>query len=643
MNLYSGSESDEFGYDLTVSDEEQLIAVVDGLSPQASRASAQQPARARASPGGPPATPSKSRPSPAVPSGCASSHRQPASSFLDGRLNATTAVHETLADLDPDDLDFDITELELSQPEFSQVKSSQLESSPGFSNATPSARHFSPQRPQPPAIQRWLAPTVSAASDVEDRGSLLSFVSRTKPRSTPSILTEEPVQYPNLSRALSDALKSPGTPLETDQTDDQQTIITSRSGDTRPPLLRWRTFPKKPLSVSDLTAGSWCELQHFYVLDRRGGRRFRTEAMKAGSVIHERLEREVHTPVQVDIATREDAFGLKIWNIIQGLRTLRDTGIARELEVWGFIDGQLVNGIVDGLSYENPDPSLEEETLSTRGSQSSSQSSQYQLSLGNKLIFITDVKTRSSKRPPSHAQARGTMVQLFLYHRFISDMASSKLDYLRVFARYGLRPDEPFSDSFVAQMASLHDFFHSDSDGESFDSDFTTTTTATTEKAPSIDSDDFVTAVSTPERLGNSLSDIVYMKYRTLRSLIPLLKWELQMTFPRGSSSLGQVVAVEYRYRAKSEDDEEGGSVIGVDSYFVEPEILNEYLRETMQWWKGEREPQGVQIEEAFKCRTCEFVEDCEWRVNLDQERLRKARKRGREREAKRKQKSQGV
>jgi len=615
----SGSDSDPYGYDLTISDEERLIAVVDTLSPPPRRARAQASGAARVSQG----SPSKTRSSRTVSgSSSSSSSSSSGSSSLDSHFKAAIAVHETLEQIGEGDLDFDINE---------------LESERAYSHGSGSGLDVPPRRAQPPAIQRWLAPSVSS-----DNRSLASFVSRTKPRSTASVLSERSVRYPDrefpfisvplvicltdpkrlVSRALSDARKNSDSPAESDE---QENPPPRPPGDNLSPIIRWRSFPKKPLSVTDLTAGVWCELQHFYVLDRRGGRRFKTAAMKAGSVIHDRLEREIYKPVEVDIVKREDAFGLKIWNIIQGLRTLRDTGQTREMEVWGFVEGQLVNGIVDGLSYTNPDIELEEDVISERGSQSS-QSSQHQLSLGNRMIFVTDVKTRSSKTPPPQTQVRGAIIQLFLYHRFLSDMASGKLDYLRVFARYGLNPDETFSDSFMAKMASLYDDILSDNESD-LDSDATERTETTA---------DFVTAVSTPSQIGDRLSDLVYMKYRTLRSLIPLLKFEVQITFPRGAATLGQIVAVEYRYRARSAADENGGSVICTNTFFVEPEKLDAYLQDNMQWWRGEREPRGVGIEEGFKCGTCEFVEECDWRINLDQEMLRKAKRKSSEREAKR-------
>ena len=62
----------------------------------------------------------------------------------------------------------------------------------------------------------------------------------------------------------------------------------------------------------------------------------------------------------VTITIKEDSWGLRIWNVIQGLRTLRDTGRTRELEVWGILEGQVVNGVIDELSYDCPDPTYKE-------------------------------------------------------------------------------------------------------------------------------------------------------------------------------------------------------------------------------------------------------------------------------------------
>lgn len=356
--------------------------------------------------------------------------------------------------------------------------------------------------------------------------------------------------------------------------------------DERPPLARFRSFPKKPFSVSDLTASSWCELQYWYTLTRLPfGRKTRTAAMKEGTKIHKELEDEVHTTVHVEITTKEDAFGLRVWNLIQGLRTLRETGLTRELEVWGLVDGNLVNGVIDGVSHSHPDGQSEKQAEAAKKDQPSITSFFPSSMPKGPLVYLTDVKTRGTRKPANTAQLRPAMVQLYLYHRFLSDMAGQKLDFFRVFRRYNLNPDEFFSDTFLAQMMSMHD-------AEVFDSSPSSSPTAS------------------PDPL----------KYRSLRELIPLLASEISETFPAGADSIAPLLSVEYRFRGD-------GSLIDNRTFPVDGAALDAYLSRSLQWWKGERDPRGVQIEDAWKCMVCEFADDCTWRKGLDEARLTSVRR----------------
>ena len=57
--------------------------------------------------------------------------------------------------------------------------------------------------------------------------------------------------------------------------------------------------------------------------------------------------------------------------------------------------------------------------------------------------------------------------------------------------------------------------------------------------------------------------------------------------------------------------------------------MLQRYIDYEMQWWTGEREPRGVEVEDAFKCRSCDFVNTCKWRIGMakrDGERAREKR-----------------
>ncbi len=122
------------------------------------------------------------------------------------------------------------------------------------------------------------------------------------------------------------------------------------------PITRFRKY--RPLTVSDFVAPAWCELQYFYSLSKYGKIR-RTAFMKKGTEVHRTLELEVHEYVPVEVRSKEDSWGLRIWNVIQGLRALRVTGVTRELDVWGVVNGEVVSGVIDEVSTTCPDLELE--------------------------------------------------------------------------------------------------------------------------------------------------------------------------------------------------------------------------------------------------------------------------------------------
>ncbi|RDA85677.1 hypothetical protein CP532_4630 [Ophiocordyceps camponoti-leonardi (nom. inval.)] len=426
------------------------------------------------------------------------------------------------------------------------------------------------------------------------------------------------VDYPDLSRALSELRKQPNDESSATTTTTATAIISDST--TASPLQRFRSFPRKPLSVSDLTSGAWCELQYWYTLSRLpGGRRSRTPAMRQGSKVHQKLEDEVHVRVKVEVLSKEDSFALKLWNFIQGLRTLRDTGLTRELEVWGMVDGNLVNGVIDGLSHENPNPDFEEELSSQASSSSSSNKKSTNALLTdyfppqNKTpspgpkVYLTDVKTRGSTAPVSGAQLRPAKIQLLLYHRFLSAMASDELDLDVVVGRYGLNADRVLSDTFLAQMGGLHEevFYDAPSSppaAEGNESHSSSSSSSSSSSPPP--------SHSTDEPI----------RYRSLREIWSLLRQETRQTFPQGRTSLGHILRVQYVHRLD-------GRSLDAHDFPVSNQALDGYLSRYMSWWRGERRAVGVDIEEAFKCRSCEFAPDCEWRLALDGKRLDDARK----------------
>jgi exonuclease V len=366
--------------------------------------------------------------------------------------------------------------------------------------------------------------------------------------------------------------------------------------------------------------------------------------MKQGTTIHKALEDEVHTTVPVDITTNEDKWGLRIWNIVQGLRTLRDTGRTRELEVWGMVGGEIVNGIVDELSYDCPDPKLEGEideryanaqrardalpeyqtTIKDYLVSSAGEGSHESLETGiknqqamhpppvpgkqkEKLVYITDIKTRSVKSLPAGASIRPTVMQLHLYHHMVENLTHNNFPLQALADRYKLDINSTFSDSFIVQVGSLNqDFFDTVKEqlGASEDK------VLASQIASSQDSTDLL------------------LRHNNLSSLWNFMIQQFQQTFllnptfsvpctpsstpqsihdmPTSSTRLSPILTATYLSSKTSE-------LLGSKSILFDASLLKDYLEDELSWWKGERGARGVELQEAWKCRSCDFRDDCSW------------------------------
>lgn len=412
------------------------------------------------------------------------------------------------------------------------------------------------------------------------------------------------------------------------------------------PLQRFRQPPRKALSVTDLVSPAWCELQFWYTLSKLG-RKKPTAAMKQGTVAHKILEDQVHVTLPVDIPTREDGWALRIWNVIQSLRTLRTTGMTREFEVWGTVDGEIVTGVIDQISNECPDPELEASEegrfsaihtspsmiqeggvsindyflSASQGAHLLSDLSQTgQVSENNQVdipqseskskqkskftYYILDVKTRQGKNPSvptlSSSSFRPTALQLQLYYHFLTRLITTEETTIEAIAsRYNLDVNAPFSDSFLAQMLALNEQFE-------------------TESNPS-----------------NPTDDIPFpLEYNNLSSLWDLMKSQLRMTFLDPSSlessmddpnkeaalSLSPLLTAAYISPPDPDSPQKAVSYIGSRSFIFESYKLYAYLNNAMRWWHGLRPPRGVQVWDAWKCRMCDFYDECEWRKEKDEE-----------------------
>ncbi|PLB34123.1 exonuclease V [Aspergillus candidus] len=461
---------------------------------------------------------------------------------------------------------------------------------------------------------------------------------------------------------------------ERQRTREQDGITTTTDAptepDTRSPVERFRRPPNKAFSVTDLISPAWCELQYWYTLTKFGRKR-RTAAMKTGSTIHKTLEDEIYTTVSVEITTREDALALRILNVIQGLRMLREYGITRELEVWGVVDGELVNGVIDQLSYECPDPELEATAASYYADVEASRDvmPEYQMSLSDYLlsptqggkrlsdvfspdeaeqqqssldeaaggssqseeafnlprVYMTDVKTRNSKSVPTvkSSSFRPTLLQLQIYYHMLNRMVTSDdVSIEMIAARYDLDPERRFTVAFINEVGGLNDQF--------FD--------ALSSSSPEVNPD------SSPSGSSQDSTSIL-LTHSNLTQLWGFMKDQLRLTFllppPSQSSSspsppissapsipsefqprllesyatvISPLLTARYLSSTPADDDDLQPRVLGSRSFLFDPTSMMSYLTDQMEWWRGQRAPRGVEVMDAWKCRICEFNDECTWR-----------------------------
>lgn len=69
------------------------------------------------------------------------------------------------------------------------------------------------------------------------------------------------------------------------------------------------------------------------------------------------------------------------------------------------------------------------------------------------------------------------------------------------------------------------------------------------------------------------------------------------------------VLQLEYCHQGSS-------SFIGTVLVQFDESQLRAELRVYLEYWRGQREPKGVDIEEAWKCTSCVYEETCDWRRN---------------------------
>ncbi|KAG8987893.1 hypothetical protein FRB90_003072 [Tulasnella sp. 427] len=64
----------------------------------------------------------------------------------------------------------------------------------------------------------------------------------------------------------------------------------------------------------------------------------------------------------------------------------------------------------------------------------------------------------------------------------------------------------------------------------------------------------------------------------------------------------------------KSKSSAEDSNIIGSKKFAFDQGLLNKHIVAAIEFWESKREPRGVELEDTWKCGTCEFRNGCEWR-----------------------------
>ncbi|KAJ7508468.1 exonuclease V [Mycena galericulata] len=255
------------------------------------------------------------------------------------------------------------------------------------------------------------------------------------------------------------------------------------------------------LSVTDLISLAWCEVQFDYGLRQRRSRRLvdrppsfqgasgkeivvqqdvaakNDRTTKRGRFIHKELELELRPEdveeITIAITTEEEQWAVRLLNFLASLVCLSAQRCAREIPVFGVVQGVVVVGIIDEISFQcaeesGPETGTKRASDSPlpspkRACRSPSPSCETQLSPApaapppQYTLRVIDTKTRRTESLPSDEDAEPARLQVMLYRRLLTALLETfaPFDFAALFAHLNLDPSAPFSDGFLKQAGLL--------------------------------------------------------------------------------------------------------------------------------------------------------------------------------------------
>ncbi|TRM65856.1 exonuclease V a 5' deoxyribonuclease-domain-containing protein [Schizophyllum amplum] len=332
-------------------------------------------------------------------------------------------------------------------------------------------------------------------------------------------------------------------------------------------------------SVSDLCGPSWCEVQFDYGLRQKRSRplkdrpqSFRSrkgkeisvapqvaakndDRTKGGKEIHKELERETMLePIFVRITCPEERWALR----------------QRETPVFGIIHDEVVVGIITPQGKRARAPLSHAESSSTEIRKVHTRPT---TPPPTSTLSLLDTKTRTTRSMPPNEDTLSSRVQLMLYQRMLSDLVrvSPSFDFAYLWTKLDL--------DLLKDTGLL----------------------------PPHDNTEHMCLSDVVElwwQLRDELNAEVASRLEIVYRLIPEGGHRARKAASTAEASVGQA-------RPSSPQSFE---VVGTKEFAMDDAMLDVHVESILRWWRGDRAPQGVPIELARRCHSCEYMTDCEWR-----------------------------
>lgn len=365
---------------------------------------------------------------------------------------------------------------------------------------------------------------------------------------------------------------------------------------------------RKPLlSVTDVVSPAWCEYAFQYnVLSQAHlplAKRPRTivtpegntlvpswaallqrdAVMRAGAQVHDKLERQVQ-PVRVEfrVESTEEEWALLALRLVSALHQTLVHGCAREVPVFGIVNGRLVRGVIDELRRCEDAP----------------------------FMRLSDTKTRFSTRLPSERDQMQSKLQCMLYKRLMdgvlsgsaaaSDATVAEADPhavpLRLQSMFELLQLDLGQKLSPAFLASMHELV------STTDTPWTAADLAALGCEPA---SEYTPPAREPGDDVPNVACVVNMAQQALDNT--LRKFCVRRVMP----TLSRRMSLVYTQRPK-----DGGesAVLGTVRFDADADTLEAFITSIFRLFEGRRTLEGVHEAAAHRCWSCAWRDGCEWR-----------------------------